>query len=283
MLHRLGQPLLQGSVVLTGQCLTRRKGQHGVIGAGVAIHGDRIEGALHRPSNHRLPKLGLQPGITTEECEHRRHVGMDHPRTLGHPADANAAPAQLGLQRHLLIDKIGGEDRRCRRFTAGGRQRGDKGIQPCQQRRHGDRNADHTGGADQHGLRFQPQLIGQGLGGALAIDQAAVAGAGIGLPGIDQHRSGPATRRFQPLVAEVHAGRPHHRGGESPGADRSIRRQQQGQIWLAGWLQAGRDPACGKPVGGRDTTGHQLPRGLHGTAKGDWNHPPSAACSAASA
>ena len=72
--------------------------------------------------------LGLQPGITAEEREHRRHVGVDHPRTLGHPADAHAAPPQFGLQRHLLVDKIGGEDCRRRRFTAGGRQRGDKGI-----------------------------------------------------------------------------------------------------------------------------------------------------------
>ena len=36
---------------------------------------------------------------------------MNHSRALGHATDAHGAATQLGLQGHLLINQIGGEDR----------------------------------------------------------------------------------------------------------------------------------------------------------------------------
>ena len=115
---------------------------------------------------------------------------MDHSRALGHAADADAAAAQIRLQSDLLSHQIGGEDGGgCRGPTLGTEGR-HQGIKTRQQGAHRNRHADHTGGADQHLFRRQTQPIGDGLGGPQAIDQAPIAGAGIGLAGIGEHRPG---------------------------------------------------------------------------------------------
>ena len=107
---RLGQVLrhrrqagLQGIKELGAQGLTGCKGQERVVGAGVAVHRDRIEGAIHRPAHHGAPHLGRHAGITAEVTQHRGHIGVNHPRALGHAADAHGAAAQISLQGDLLV------------------------------------------------------------------------------------------------------------------------------------------------------------------------------------
>ena len=47
LLHGLGEALLQNGMVLLGQRWACREGQNGVVGAGVSINGDGVEGTLH--------------------------------------------------------------------------------------------------------------------------------------------------------------------------------------------------------------------------------------------
>ena len=189
---------------------------------------------------------------------------MDHSRALGHPADAHVAAAQIRLQSDLLSHQIGGENgSSCSGPTLGTEGR-HQGIKTRQQGAHRNRHADHTGGADQHLFRRQTQPIGDGLGGPQAIDQAPVAGAGIGLAGIGEHHPGMTAGGRQALGAEVHAGGTHHRGGEGAGAHGALRRQQQGKVGLAGGLEARGYTSGQKATGSGDATGDWVPGMGHG-------------------
>ena len=165
------------------QRLTRCIGQHRVVGAGVAINGDAVERALHGPAHHRLPSLSWNPSIATEKSQHRGHIGVDHSRAFGHPANPHRSPPQIGHQSHLLLNQISGEDGRSR--SSSSLHRPIKSIHqrfnPSQEGFHRNGHTNHAGGADQHLLLRQAEVIGNSLGGPLAIDQPAITGAGIGL------------------------------------------------------------------------------------------------------
>jgi len=50
---------------------------------------------------------GLERVVGGDDRKHRRHLRVDHPRALGHPAAVKPAPARDGLLR----GRVGGEDR----------------------------------------------------------------------------------------------------------------------------------------------------------------------------
>ena len=210
-----------------------------------------------------MPDTGVDAGITTEKAEHRGHVGVNHSRAFGHPSNAHPAPLQFQFKRHLLVHQIGGEDGVGRCITTRVIQGLHQGSQPSQKGRHGNRHTDHSGGADQHRLRIDAKLIGQHLGGALTVDQTAIAGAGIGLTGVDQHGTGLAGSTDEAITAEINTGRPHHGGGEGAGTNRRLRGQNQCQIRLTRGLQAGNDASGLEPIRCRHTTLDRLPRRSH--------------------
>ena len=68
----------------------------------------------------------------------------------------------------------------------------------------------------------------------------------------------------QALGAEVHAGGPHHRGREGAGAHGALGRQQQGEVGVAGRLQARGDSGGLEATGSGDATGDRVPGMGHG-------------------
>jgi len=213
---------------------------------------------------------------------------VDHSRALGHAADPHPLATEIGLQGDLLEGQIGGEDG----AGGGGAPRRAQGrhqwIEPRQQGVDRDRHADHAGGADQHLLGLHVEFGGHCGGGAQAVDQASLAGAGIGLTGVGEHGPGTAGAFSQALGAEVDAGGPHPVGGEAAGADGPLWRQQQGEIGLAGGLQPSGDPRRLKPHWRGDPTGDGMPGGAGFCGRGavvggdhaglrSWEHPAAGA------
>ena len=261
MLSDQGHSLFQPIELMGRQRFTCSKGQKSVVGAGVAIHGDGIERSLNGAANHGPPDLNWHSDITGEIAEHRGHIRVNHSRTFGHPANAHSAAFNFGLNSDLLLHQIRGENRRRGRRTAINCQSLHERIQTSQQQLHGDWNADDARRTDQNLVTRQAQPVCQNLSGALAIDQTTVSGAGIGLAGIDQHSSATSLAGLQALSTEIHAGRPHHRGGESTGTDGTLRRHHQSQIRLSRVLETSCRAGRLKASGGGDTAFDGRPAG----------------------
>ena len=253
------------------------EGQHRVVRAGVAIHGDGIERALNRSAHHPTPNCCIHAGIAAEEAEHRGHVRMNHSGALGHPANPHRPPPQLSLNSRLFLHKICGENRlRCSGPTAI-RQRCNQRPQAGQQRWHGYRHTNHTGGADQHGVVIKAQLVCNGLRRSLTIQQATVASTGVGLARVDQHGSSPTVLAGEPISTEIHTSGPHHRRGERARTHRFVWGEDQGQIWATRGLKARHNPCRLKTVRRRDPTIDGRPNRSHRfgrVGKRDFTHLP---------
>jgi hypothetical protein len=60
----------------------------GVVGAGVAVDGDGVEGARDGVQEKRLEGGGVDGGVGAEHAEERGHVGVDHAGAFGHAGEA---------------------------------------------------------------------------------------------------------------------------------------------------------------------------------------------------
>ncbi len=68
-----------------------------VVRAGVTVHGDAVERAIDSLNETALEQAGSQVRVRRDEGQHCRHVGVDHPGSLGDPADPDRTPVQLEL------------------------------------------------------------------------------------------------------------------------------------------------------------------------------------------
>ena len=112
-------------------------------------------------------------------------------------------------------------------------------------------------------VRCSAKLIGQHLGGALAVAQATIPGAGIGLTGVDQYGTDLAGSTCEAITAEINTGRPHHGGGEGARTNGRLRCQHERQIRLTRGLETGNDAGRLEPMRCRNTTRDRLPRRSH--------------------
>ena len=123
-----------------------------------------------------------------------------------------------------------------------------QGDQPRQQRRHGDRNADHTGGADQHGLRFHPNWSARAwVARWLSIRPRSPVQALACPELISTARARPPVDSNRSWQRSTQAART--RGGERPGAGRSLRRQQQARSGLPDGFRPAAIPHAANPWG----------------------------------
>ena len=84
--------------------------QDHVIGAGIAVDGDHVEGPLHGQGQSLLQSLRPDGGIGIDESQHGGHVGVNHSGTLGHAADNHIDGPDRDRHGNLLGDRIGGHD-----------------------------------------------------------------------------------------------------------------------------------------------------------------------------
>ena len=80
----------------------------GVVGAAVAVNGQHIQRVVGNLGQHLAQQALVNRGVGGYEAQHSRHVGMDHPRPLGHTADVDLRAAYINGHAHFLGVGVGG-------------------------------------------------------------------------------------------------------------------------------------------------------------------------------
>jgi len=140
---------------------------------------------LDRLVDADLKRRLVDARVGGDEAEHGRHVGMDHPRALGHATDGDFASVHLEAHREFLATRVAGHDRLRRVFAALMRQLCYGLVDSLVNERHGQPGADAPGGTDQPFLRFGLKLFRRMFNRALGIGDSADACAGIRATGVD--------------------------------------------------------------------------------------------------
>src|SRR5690606_13946126 len=81
-----------------------------VIGGGIPIHGDAVEGAVNGTGEHRLQQVLRNCRIGEHIAKHGGHVRLDHAGALGKPGNGDLAVATVNLDRTGLGTGVGGHD-----------------------------------------------------------------------------------------------------------------------------------------------------------------------------
>ena len=229
------QRCLKGLVALVlplNQLVARHAvGQHyaGVVGGGVPVHGDPVEGfAGHLPQGI-LQHLVGDGAVGGDKAQHGAHVGVDHAGALGDGSDFDLFPSQAEGDGDLLFHRVGGHDGPGGPIGAvGGQGRGHSGHA----RLNGldvDSLADDPGGAD----RKVPGLPagGGGGGGAHGLRVLVAAGtAGIGVAAVGYDAPGGAV--LQVVHGHVDGGGLYPVQCIHPGGGTLPVREDHGQVVL---------------------------------------------------
>ncbi len=192
----------------------RGEQQRGVVGRGRAVDVERVEGRVGRRLQRLLQDRTGHVGIGGEEGEHGRHVGGDHPAALGHPAEREGRAADddfLGLV-------IGRQDAAGRVMPALGRELPRQVRDVAQDRLHRQRRADDPGRADHDVTVGDLQRFAGRRGHQLRVLVAGLAGPGIGVARVDDHRRGLAAVGGERGAIELDRGSDELVLGEHPGA-----------------------------------------------------------------
>ena len=160
--------------------------RHHVVGGGIAVHADHVEGILHVGGERLLQHGGRNGGVGGDEDEHGRHIGVDHAHALADGADAALFAAQHKAVGDLLFDGVGGHDA-LRRLVA-------MFAQPCRQGGHARRDGlererladDARGGDDDVCRRHARILFHEGAHALRDLDAVRV--AGVGVAAVAHHR-----------------------------------------------------------------------------------------------
>ena len=150
-------------------------------------HSPSTEILLKLWSTARLRKpcalVGRQRVVGGDDREHRREVRVDHPGTLRHPADREAAAPH----DRLLGARVGGQDR-LRRVAAAVRREPRSRPRPASSFGIGSFDPDHAGREHEHLLGVEPEQR-RGLGRRRErVQLALLAGRRVGDAGVDHDR-----------------------------------------------------------------------------------------------
>ena len=198
LLGHLGQSCNKG-VIVSGAGLDLGAGQaagqqqHGVVGGGVAVHRDLVEGGGHHAGQGSLQHSGLDLGVGGDEEQHGGHVGVDHAGALGNGAHAAGLAAHGEFDGHLFRMGVGGHNGGGSVVAAslGGGQLGGGLRDALGERLNAHGLADDAGGGGQHVVGADAQLLGDDLAGLLG-QLNAVGGAGISVAAVDHDSLGVA-------------------------------------------------------------------------------------------
>ena len=80
--------------------------QGGIVGGGVAVDGDDIEGAVDCLPEDLLQQGGINRRVGNDKRQHGGHVGHDHPRPLGHTGDGVISRHPPSPRRISILGKV---------------------------------------------------------------------------------------------------------------------------------------------------------------------------------
>ena len=190
LLGGLGQRGNEGIIIgrTVNDFCTRQAGrqqQHRVVGGGIAVHRDLVEGRGHNGGERLLQRGRRDLGIGRHKEEHRGHVRVDHAGTLGDGADAHRLAVHRELQRKLLGVSVGGHDGVGGIMAAcliGGQLGGSLGDAPGK-RLDAHLLPDDAGGGGQHILGADAECLGHKAAG-IPRKLQAVRRAGVGVAAV---------------------------------------------------------------------------------------------------
>ena len=103
-----------GAAVVSGNHRSFRKaaGQRheGVVGGGVAVYGDAIEGIFRRPNEQVVQHALAHGGVRGDERKHGGHARMNHPRPFGNAGDVHDLASCFRPHHASLGNGVSGQD-----------------------------------------------------------------------------------------------------------------------------------------------------------------------------
>ncbi len=118
----------------------------GVARGGVGVDAHRIQRAIDDPPEHRVEIRRVHGGVGHEQCDQRRHVGLDHPDALGEADDRHV----VHHRRRDLCKCVRGHDAEGRGLDLGQRRRWIERREVHSHPVHWVATPDDTGGGDEH-------------------------------------------------------------------------------------------------------------------------------------
>ena len=188
--------------------------QDRVAGRGVGIDGDVVEAPVDRVLQEMLQHAVGDGRIGEDERQHGRHVGRDHPRTLGDPGDGHGRAADLHPAGAALGEGVRGGDGPGRRLPVAAEIPG----HPAQGGRHFshvDGLADDAGLGDEHLTGITADGLGRRPGHRRDRVRSRLAGKRVGVARID-HQA-PGLSRGKRGAAPIDGRRGSLRPGEDAG------------------------------------------------------------------
>ena len=211
-----------------------------IVGGGIAIDGDGVEGARGDVAQGFLKERWSNVGVGGNKREGGGHVGVNHTGTFGAADEMDASPGHFEGGGLGFGARVGGADgerkfgERASRGTAISCNAGKR----AQDFFNGKRDADHTGGAHEDFLRFAAKVAGGFFDGFHRDDMTAGSGRAIGVTGIDDDRAHAALGRFQVSLGDDHRSSHDEILSKDGGGGRGEIAGQEGQVESTGFLQA---------------------------------------------
>ena len=207
---------LPGDLLIAGQTVCHQKQR--VIGRGISIYRDHIEGILHHCGKCLLQQRLVDGKIRGQETKHGTHIGVDHAGALAHSAQGNGLSVHLKGDSDLLVDRVSRHDRlgSQRSCLLGIRQRSAHLRHAVYQLLYGKLHSDDTGRCHSNRVRSDSQICLDCLGCCLAGIPALFSGAGVCDTGVD-HYCLQLSSAIHNFLIPLHTGSLHHIGGKGSG------------------------------------------------------------------
>ena len=126
---------------------------HAVIGAGIAVDNNHVEGFVGSLFHRALQHIGSNGSVGSDEGQHSCHVRMNHARTLGNAGEGYLLAADFRFIGSVLDKGIGSLNRHSAAFALAFVKAVDSIGNAGQKVIHRQELADNTGGADKYCFR----------------------------------------------------------------------------------------------------------------------------------
>ena len=218
-----------------------------VVRAGVAVHRNRVEGVCDVGTEFGK-EINRESDVRRDEGKHRRHVRMDHARTLAGATDRHHALLGLDFNGMALEGKVSREDGAAEFL-------GRIGVELFNEFRdarldlvHRHQVTNHARAADEHALRGKAKRLFREGRHAFGTLVALFAGTGVRIAAVHDDGRREVGMLERRLVVQYRS-RLHLVGGEHGEAARSLLALEKRHVGVAAGLDSSADSRRGKALG----------------------------------
>ncbi|CUQ67438.1 protein of unknown function [Candidatus Nitrospira inopinata] len=171
--------------------------QDHVVGAGVAVHGDTVEGLIDRRRQSPLERRRFDGRIGGEKGQHGGHVGMDHAGAFGDPADCDDRSVHPATENDGLRSQIGCQNCTGCLLSSAGTESSDQSRDVADDPVDGQGTADHAGRTDKHLVSRDGKGLCDRRGHGFCRDESIRPRAGVGVSAVHDDRATLAATEVQ--------------------------------------------------------------------------------------